>query len=149
MLALCLIGALALALWRSLRAGHLVAAMGVLGEAYGLAMDGANAVATRGRSQHAYEGFMFVFLGPSGAVYRDRGVLPTSDWFVEHPWAIHALLVLGASALAAVLLGQSGRIRPELPRARALDGIASPIVFFGAMDGVQIAMNLAISKLAD
>jgi hypothetical protein len=148
-LALGLAAALLVALWRSLRAGHGIATLGVLGEAYGLAMDSANAIATRGRSQHAYEGFMFVFLGPSGAVSRDRGLIPTSGYFVEHPWAVHGLLVLGAGVLAAVLLRQSSRLRPELPRARMLDGIASPIVFFAAMESVEIAMNLAIGKLAE
>jgi hypothetical protein len=147
MLALGLAAALVLALVRALRARHALATAGVLAAAYGLTMDGANAVATRGRSEHVYEGFIFVFLGPSGAVSRDRGVLPTPASFVDHPTLLHGLLTLGAFGLAAVLLRQSGRIRPELPRARALDGVASPVVFFGAMEAVQVAMKVAIAAL--
>jgi hypothetical protein len=149
MLALGLAASLLVAFWRALRASHVPAIACVLATAYGYAMDGANAVAMRGRSENAYEGFLFVFLGPSGSLGRDRGVLPTTRFFVDHPLGVHAILVLVAGCLVTLLLRQRGRIRPELPRARALDGIASPIVFFGVMESVQFAMNVAMSKLAE
>src|SRR5262249_41024673 len=97
---------------------------------------------------HVFEALAFIFLGPSGTLSRGRGAIPTLRAFVDHPLSVHALLMALAACVVYVLLRESSRLRPELPRARALDGLPSPIVFFGVMEVVFITLMLGIERLA-
>lgn len=149
MLAIALSIALFTALWRALRARHPIAIIGTIGAGYALATDGANAVAVRNEEGHLLQGFLFVFLGPSGVIGRERGALPTPAVGVTHPVVVHLVIVVIVVLLVALIGRESGALRPELPRARALDAITMPLVAIGVMEAILIAIHILMTHLAD
>jgi hypothetical protein len=138
--------ALLLGIWRAVRARHfVVSALGCV--AYLLVMDWANAFAAQRGAGSAFEPFAVLFLGPSAMTDRALGVLPTLVACVAHPLAVRIVVVVVVGCVVAILHGQASRLRPESNRARALDAIASPILFFGVVQAMLVAMGVLVALL--
>ena len=146
MLAIGLFLALVVSFLRAARARHVVACTAILAAAYALAMDNANGLAWRHENGQAFEGFIILAVGPCGALGRARGAMPTSDLFVAHPALAHLVLVVIVAGVVLLLRRQSAPLRPETPRARALDAIALPLVFVVVVETSVLLLGAVMSS---
>ena len=146
MLSVGLFAALLVSLVRAAREHHAIAGAGIIAAAYALAMDNANGLAWRHESGQAFEGFIVLAMGPSGSLGRARGVLPTSELFIGHPGLVHVAMVVIVAAVVLLLRRQSAPLRPEVPRARALDAIALPLVFVGVLETSVLLIGAVLSS---
>jgi hypothetical protein len=86
--------------------------------------------------------FGAVFIGPGASPLRTAGALPVPCVLIAHPLFTRALRCVVCWLVAWICLRQSSRLNPLLPRAYALDDVASAFVGAGVVDAVAAVVLL-------
>ncbi|HTU62955.1 MAG TPA: hypothetical protein VMF89_31055 [Polyangiales bacterium] len=86
--------------------------------------------------------FRNVFLGPTASPLRAASLLPLPASLIAQPLWIRAIRAGLCWALGSVMLRESSRLNPLLPRAYALDGAALPFIAVGLLDALEAVIVL-------
>jgi hypothetical protein len=82
------------------------------------------------------------FVGLGASPFRSVGALPMPRVFIAHPLFTRALRCVICWLVAWICLRQSSRLNPLLPRAYALDDVASAFVGAGIVDAIAAVVLL-------